>query len=95
VLVTAYQAHLILTGLPTAAAGLVKQSVFAGVAVGEKLHSTALVESVRSSFVTGMDAALVVSAGTAAVAMVLALIFLPGRAPSAARAESPAAERVA
>jgi EmrB/QacA subfamily drug resistance transporter len=95
VLVTAYQAHLILTGLPAAAAGLVKQSVFAGVAVGEKLHSTALLESVRSSFVTGMDAALVVSAGTAAVAMVLALVFLPGRAPSAARAESPAAEKVA
>jgi len=95
VLVTAYQARLTLTGLSPTAVDTVKQSVFAGVAVAGKLHSTALLDSVRSSFVAGMDAALVVSAGAGALALVLALIFLPGPAPSAVRAESPAAERAA
>jgi DHA2 family multidrug resistance protein-like MFS transporter len=95
VLVTVYQARLTLTGLPPAAAAAVKQSVFAGVAVAEKLHSTAVLDSVRSSFVAGMDAALVVSAGGGALALVLALAFLPGPAPSEARAESAAAEQAA
>ena len=95
VLVTGYQAQLNVTGLPAAAASAVKQSVFAGVAVAEKVHSPALLDSVRSAFVAGMDAALVVSAATAAVAMVLALIFLPGRAPSETRSVSPVAERAA
>ena len=95
VLVTVYQARLTLTGLPPAAAAAVKQSVFAGVAVAEKLHSTALLDSVRSSFVAGMDAALAVSAGGGALALVLALVFLPGPAPSEARAESTAAEQAA
>jgi MFS transporter, DHA2 family, multidrug resistance protein len=95
VLVTAYQARLTLTGLSPTAVDTVKQSVFAGVAVAGKLHSTALLDSVRASFVAGMDAALVVSAGAGALALVLALIFLPGPAPSAVRAESPAAEKAA
>ena len=95
VLVTAYQSHLDLTGLPPAAAGAVKQSVFAGLAVAGRLHSAGLAGSVRSAFVAGMDASLVVSAGAAALAMVLALIFLPGRNRADARAESPVAERVA
>lgn len=88
VLVTGYQAQLDLNDLPAAAAAAVKQSVFAGVAVADKLHSAALLDSVRSAFVAGMDAALVVSAATAAIAMVLALIFLPGRPSAVARPES-------
>jgi len=95
VLVTGYQAQLNVTGLPAAAASVVKQSVFAGVAVAGQVHSSALLDSVRSAFVAGMDAALVVSAATAAVAMVLALIFLPGRLPSEARSLTPVAERAA
>lgn len=95
VLVTAYRSQLTLTGLPAAAAEAVKGSVFAGVAVAEKIHSTALLESVRSAFVAGLDAALVASAATAAIAMILALIFLPGRTAPAERAEHPAADKVA
>lgn len=94
VLVTAYQANLDLTGLPASLAATVKLSVFAGVAVAEKLHSPTLLESVRNAFVQGMDAALLVSAGIAGVAAVLALIFLPGPT-SAAETELRAAERVA
>ncbi len=94
ILVTVYQANLNLAGLPAALAATVKLSVFAGVALATKLHSPALLESVRDAFVQGMDAALVVSAGIAAVATVLALIFLPGRSGEAA-VEHRAVEKVA
>ena len=79
VLVTVYQANLNLTGLPAGVAATVKLSVFAGVAVASKLHSPTLLQSVRYAFVQGMDAALLVSAGIAAAAALLAVIFLPGR----------------
>ena len=91
VIVTVYQSNLALGGLPPAAAATVKLSVFAGDAVAKRLHSPALLESVHSAFVRGMDASLAVSAGFAAIAMVLGLIFLPGRVPSAA-AESESRE---
>lgn len=95
VLATVYRSQLTLTGLPPAVADAVKRSLFAGVAAAETLHSPALLDSVRHAFVEGMDAALVVSAATAALAMVLALIFLPGPTTQAARAESAAVENVA
>ena len=95
VLVTVYQSSLTLAGLPPVAAELVKRSVFAGVAVAAQVHSTALLTSVRSSFVQGMDTALVLSAAIAALAAVAALLFLPGRETMAAEAEHPAAEKVA
>jgi hypothetical protein len=41
-----------------------------------------LVLSIRQAFVHGMDLALVVSAVIAAVAMLLALAFMPGKAPN-------------
>jgi DHA2 family multidrug resistance protein-like MFS transporter len=77
VLSTGYLARLHLSGLPAAAAATVRQSVFGGVAVASKLHSAALLASVRTAFVHGMDLALVVSAGIAAVGVVLTVIFLP------------------
>src|SRR5262249_38768712 len=83
-LITVYQGDLRLAGLPPAAAGAVRASVFGGVAVAERLHSAALLESVRAAFVHGMDVSLLVSVGVAGVGIVLALAFLPGR--SAARA---------
>ena len=83
VLNTVYQSNLNLAGLPTGLASTVKLSVFAGVTVAERLHSPTLLVSVRHAFVQGMDAALVVSAGFAIVAVVLALIFLPGPTPAA------------
>ena len=95
VLVTIYQTSLNLAGLPPALADVAKRSVFAGVAVATRLHSPALLDSARSSFVQGMDAALLFSAGIAVLAAVAALIFLPGRDTIGVAAEHPAAERVA
>jgi hypothetical protein len=95
VLVTMYQSNLDLTSLPPSVAGVAKTSVFAGVAMAHRLHSPALLESVRHAFVQGMDVSLLVSAGIAAVATLLALIFLPGRARLAARAEAGAVQGVA
>ena len=79
VVVAVYQSNLNLAGLTSSVAATVKLSVFAGVAVAQKLHSTALLDSVRHAFVQGMDAALVVSAAIAAIGMLLAVAFLPGR----------------
>ena len=74
-----YHSHLHLTGLPGSVAGVVRSSVFAGLAVAGKLSSRELAHSVRAAFVSGMDAALWVSVGFACVGLVCALIFLPSR----------------
>jgi MFS transporter, DHA2 family, multidrug resistance protein len=95
VLNSVYRSNIDLTGLPAGLASTVKLSVFAGVAVAQSVHSLALLESVRHAFVQGMDAALVVSAVFAAVAVVLALIFLPGRTPAAETADRRALQEVA
>jgi Na+/melibiose symporter-like transporter len=72
-----YLSRLVLTGLPSAAASAVRQSVFAGVAVAQQAGAPALLHSVRSAFTAGMDLALVVSGGIATVGLVLTLLFLP------------------
>jgi EmrB/QacA subfamily drug resistance transporter len=90
VLVTFYQSNLSLGALPARVASAVKLSVFAGDAVANKFHSPALLASVHEAFLHGMDAALLVSAISAALAMVLALAFLPGRTS----AEEPVREPV-
>jgi EmrB/QacA subfamily drug resistance transporter len=79
VLVSGYHADLNVAALPPALADAVRLSVFAGVRVAETVHSPSLLLSVRQAFVHGMDLALLVSAGIAAVAMLLALAFMPGR----------------
>ncbi len=79
VLASAYQAELHLGGLPPAVAKAVEDSVFGGLAVAGQLRSAALAESVRASFVQGVDVALLVSAGITLVGILLALAFLPGR----------------
>ena len=92
VLISVYQSQLHLAGLPPAAAKLVQESIFGGLAVARQLGSAPLLESVRAAFVQGMDVALLVSAGIAVVGIVLALAFLPGRATSkAGKAEQVAA----
>ena len=83
----------ILTGLPAGVTQAVQQSVFSGIAVAARLHSPVLRESVRQAFVQGMDAALVVSAVVAVVAMMLALAFMPGRLTPASE-EAPATRKV-
>src|SRR5215472_3217351 len=86
VLSSAYQARLDLTGLPPAAAGPVRESVFGGLAVAHRLGSPGLLQSVRAAFVHGTDAALLASAGIAAAGILLTVAFLPGRAAGRARA---------
>jgi MFS transporter, DHA2 family, multidrug resistance protein len=71
VLSAGYLARLHLSGLSAPAAEAVRQSIFGGVAVASKIHSTALLASVRTAFVHGMDTALLVSAGIALVGAVL------------------------
>jgi DHA2 family multidrug resistance protein-like MFS transporter len=79
VLVTGYQSQLSLAALPAPLVDVVRKSLFGGVAVAERLHSPALLESVRQAFVHGMDVALLVSAIIAGIGMLVSLAFLPGR----------------
>src|SRR5215469_4446623 len=83
---SAYRSQLPLPGLPGAAANVVRQSLFGGIAIAQRLHSPALLQTVREAFVHGMAAALLVAAGVAIVSMILALAFLPGRRSAAAPA---------
>lgn len=92
VLNSTYQAHLQLSGVPGPAAAAVRRSVFAGLAVAHQLHSQALLDSVRSAFVAGMDAGLEVSAAIAVAGAVIALTALPGRATPTVEAAAPALE---
>jgi DHA2 family multidrug resistance protein-like MFS transporter len=77
VLSVTYQAQLRLPVLASSVADDVKHSVFAGVAVAGQLHSSALLHSVRSSFVHGETAAFAVTVGIAAVGCIVAIVFLP------------------
>ncbi len=87
---SAYLSRLQLAGLPPAAANAVRESVFGGVAMAQKLHSAALLDSVRAAFVHGLDVALLVSAGIAIAGIVLTLAFLPAKFVS--RAAKPGVE---
>ena len=78
-------AHL--AGLPGAAAGAVRDSAAAGVAVADRLGSPALLAAVRAAFTHGMDLSLLVAGAVAVAGAVLALLFLPsGRAVAASPA---------
>jgi MFS transporter, DHA2 family, multidrug resistance protein len=87
VLNSTYQSHVSVAGLPAQAAAAVQQSVFGGLAVAGQIGSGPLAESVRTAFVSGMDDASRVAAVIAAVAMVGALVLLPGRKAAAVRHE--------
>ena len=82
-----YQAHLPLAGLPAVAASTMRGGLAQGLAVAHALGSAALTHGVQSAFVRGMDAALLVSVGIAAVGMLLTLAFMPLR--TAARTVTP------
>jgi EmrB/QacA subfamily drug resistance transporter len=79
----AYRGRLPLDGLPPAAAGAARDSVFAAVRVADQLHSARLRDAARGAFLHGMDVMLVASGAIAATAVVLTLLFLPGRRPAA------------
>ncbi len=79
VLLGAYRSSVDLSGLPAPAVTAVKSGIFGGVAVASKAGSAALLASVRTSFVHGMDISLVVSAGIAVAGLILAAVFLPHR----------------
>lgn len=81
--ISAYQGALPLGPLPAAAAAAARASVFGGVTVARQLRSETLLESVRTAFVHGMDVALLVSAGIAALGVLLSLAFLPAKAARA------------
>jgi MFS transporter, DHA2 family, multidrug resistance protein len=86
-----YQAQVPIVGLPAAAAEAVKASVFGGVAVAQEAGSPELLGAVRAGFVAGMDDASRLAAVVAAVAIVVALLFLPSRRHAAqAAVASPA-----
>jgi DHA2 family multidrug resistance protein-like MFS transporter len=91
VLVTSYQSRLHLSGLPAGVASVVRQSMFGGVAVAQKLHSPALLAAVRQGFVHGLDLSLFVSALIAVAAALAALFALPNRpaAPPEVTAQQP------
>jgi MFS transporter, DHA2 family, multidrug resistance protein len=91
VLNSTFQAQLSLGNLPAPAAAAVRTSVFAGIAVARRLHSPALLDSVRTAFVAGMDNGLLVSGAIALAGAVLALAFLPRRATVAPTIEAPVA----
>jgi hypothetical protein len=77
-------------------AATVKVSVFSGLAVAQKLGSPALLDSVRTSFVAGIDDAVRLTTGVAVAAIVLALLFLPShKRVGAMDAAAPVATRVA
>jgi len=79
VLLSAYQSHLALPPLPAAAADAARSGLFGGMVVAQKVKSTPLAESVRSSFTHGMDQALLVSGGIAVAGLLLAIVFMPKR----------------
>jgi hypothetical protein len=90
VLSSAYQAHLHLAGLPTAAADAARSGVSGGVAVAHALGSAPLLGEVDAAFVHGLDVMLWCCAGVAVVAALLALAFLPRQAGSPAEAPAQA-----
>jgi EmrB/QacA subfamily drug resistance transporter len=88
VLNSTYRSHVSVVGLPADAAAAVQRSVFGGLAVARQVGSPALLESVRSAFVVGIDDASRVAAVITTMAMVGAVLFLPRRAPTAADVEA-------
>jgi hypothetical protein len=94
VLNSVYRGRLDLAGVPGPVAAAMRDSVFAGVAAARQLGSAPLLDSVRTAFVAGMDGMLWACAAIAVAGMVLALVFLPGRAAPAATPPPPEPARV-
>lgn len=72
-----YRTGIAVRELPVA--GVVRESVAAGIAVARRLRSEPLLITVEHAFVHSMDAMLVLCGGIAAAGVLLALLFLPRR----------------
>ena len=83
VLNATYQGNVAVSGLPAGVAETVRQSVFGGLAVAQQMGSAALAESVRTSFVAGIDDASRAAAAIALVAAAVALVVMPRRVKAA------------
>ncbi len=76
-----YRTQVDTGGLPASVAGAVRESAQAGVVVAHQTGSAALGHSVASAFVSGMDAALWLSAAVAVVGALVALLRMPAGEP--------------
>jgi MFS transporter, DHA2 family, multidrug resistance protein len=74
----------VVAALPASVTQALRDSVFAGLAVAQKLGSAQLAAIVQRAFVHGMNVMLAASGGIALVGLVLALVFLPRRFAAAA-----------
>ena len=92
VLNSGYADNLTLAGLPAQAADAVRDSVFAGTAVAERLGSPELLTEVRTAFVAGLDQLAWVAAAVTFLGAVLTVLFLPARATRIAPTPSQPAE---
>ncbi|HVV22624.1 MAG TPA: MFS transporter [Pseudonocardiaceae bacterium] len=81
-----YRDRLTLPALPTPVTDAVRGSVATGVQVAERLRIPGLFDAVRSAFVGAMDTTLWVCGGVAALAAVLAALFLRADRPMIAGA---------
>ena len=79
-----YETRLDLSQLPPPAAAALRRGLFSGVEVAQRTRSLPLLASVRSSFVHGMNEALLVSAAVALLGAVLAAVLLPRRRQASA-----------
>ena len=87
----AYRDGVPVTGLPADVATAVQSSVFAGLAVAEKLGSDVLAQAVKVAFVDALGAALRIAAVIALAGVPIALALLPGRATATAPGEAQSA----
>ncbi|MFK7694542.1 DHA2 family efflux MFS transporter permease subunit [Paenibacillus sp. HJGM_3] len=76
-----YGRNLDVDDLPGPTAAAVRDSVSSGVAFARQLDSAALLDSVRSAFVNGLDVMLAVCGAIAVLGFALTLVFWPKRAP--------------
>jgi DHA2 family multidrug resistance protein-like MFS transporter len=95
VLATVYRNRLHLPGLPAATAATVKNSVASGVATARVARSPALLDTVRTAYVHGLDTMLWVCAGIAIASAVLGLLFLPRWTSGPRRASDDSADGAA
>jgi len=84
----AYRNGVPVTGLPADVAAAVQSSVFAGLAVAEKLGSDALAQAVKVAFVDALGDALRIAGVIALAGVPIALSLLPGRVAARSSGEA-------